>query len=115
MQLRERKEQDLQDEVAKVGFDPHLAVGLKWESEKEGLKEAMGDLIWKRLEGVGLKTIEGLALLDDGKLDEIAASEPVIGTGVLKGFRDQAKSCVLRKTFVTNDHHSIHPEQPPEE
>lgn len=97
-QLRNREESELKEEVKKAGFDEHLAVTLKRSLEREQFQKEVGELIWKRLETINVKTIQDFSRLTDQPLKELAQKKPELSEEKLLALRDQALK------FVNNQH-----------
>lgn len=91
VQLRGRTDEELGKDVARVGFDQHLALGFKRRLEREAMRDAMGDLVWKRLEKISVNTLEEFANLADVEITKLAAQDPQIHEQELMAFRGRAK------------------------
>ena len=97
-QLEELQEDALREEARKVDFDENLVfslkkkvIDIKRQDEREQLQKAIGALVWGKLKSKNVKTIEDLAHLSDGFLEEIAKADPQINANDLKTLRNKSK------------------------
>ena len=100
VQLEQYSEEQLREKARKIGFNEYLLVGLKKKCPKVRLKMEIGGLVWKRLEGIGVREIEDFAQLSDPALDELNEGEakPKIDIAILKNLRDRAREICLPST-----------------
>lgn len=95
VQLQERSEATLRDEVRKVGFDEHLALAFKKEIARDLLVKKIGPLARARFaKDANANSIEDIAHLNDEALDKIAKNGAGLGKQDLLALRDGAKTVV---------------------
>jgi hypothetical protein len=92
IQLKEYSVEDLKEKANNVGFDEHLAAGLKQENDKRLLYKAIGDMVWRTLKKqVKVETLEDFAHLTDVALKQVANADDRISLDDLKNLRDEVR------------------------
>jgi hypothetical protein len=71
-QLRMLSEEDLKQMAKQGELSEAFLLGLRNQALEQGLKVRIGEKVWKKLEGKGIKTVWDLASLTQGEINELS-------------------------------------------